>query len=249
MIESYPWYITDWRESEAVLTMTAEQRDVYRNLLDICWRDGSLPTDEKALRKMSLAEPNEWKRSWASVSKQFVERDGRLHNAKVDEKRPSIVKSKENRAKGARLATVNRVGNRNDDRNDDRDSHPNDHRNGNRNVHRNPPPSPSPSPEETKPVSSSPDAIFAEILRRHPKKSAPNYAETAFSEILQNSQDVAATALAIHAAHCKWCDYWREIGTHPQFVPKLMDWLNGGDWTQDPPVAEESEPEYPKQMM
>lgn len=249
MIESYPWYITDWRESEAALTMTAEQRDVYRNLLDMCWRDGSLPTDEKALRKMALAEPDEWKRSWPIVSKQFVERDGRLFQSKVESKRPAIIKSKQNRANGARLATAQRNGKRDDKRyghcDDDRD----DDRNDERDVDRNPPPSPSPSPEETKNVSSSPDEIFSQLVKRHPKKSAPNYAETEFATILESAPEPSATAAGIDTSHKRWCAYWREIGTQPQFVPKLMDWLKGGDWTQDPPANPNAEPEYPKPLM
>ena len=221
--------------------MSAEQRDVYRNLLDMCWRDGSLPTDEKALRKMALAEPDEWRRSWPTVSKQFSERDGRLYHSKVESKRPAIVQSKQNRANGARLATAQRTGKRHDQRNGNR--------NGERDVDRNPPPSPSPSPEETKNVSSSPDAIFAALVRRHPKKTAPNYAATEFVAILETSQEPNATAVEIDAAHVRWCAYWHDTNTDSRFVPKLMDWLKGGDWTQDPPTPPDSEPEYPKPLM
>ncbi len=83
--------------------MTAEQRDVYRNLLDMCWLYGSLPNDIRALKTMSMASEREWKRCWDVVSKMFHEKEGRLYNEKVDEKRPNVVKSKEARAKGAEV--------------------------------------------------------------------------------------------------------------------------------------------------
>ena len=103
MIHSYPWYITDWRESEAVLTMTIEQRGLYRELLDMCWREGSLPTEERTLRKLAMAEQAEFDKCWPVVKTQFTERDGRLWNAKVDEKRPEVLKSKEDRSRGGKI--------------------------------------------------------------------------------------------------------------------------------------------------
>ena len=104
-MHSYPWYITDWRESDSVLAMTAEQRDVYRNLLDMCWRDGSLPVNERALQKMSLADDGEWGRSWPTVRSMFVERDGRLWNEKVNEKRPNVSRMKGIRSDSASHAS------------------------------------------------------------------------------------------------------------------------------------------------
>ena len=111
-IHSYPFYITDWRESGNVLSMTAEQRDVYRNLLDMCWRDGSLPTSELALQKLSLASEKEFRNSWPVVRQMFEERDGRLYNSKVDDKRPDILKAKEDRKRGANSANAKRTAQR-----------------------------------------------------------------------------------------------------------------------------------------
>lgn len=95
MIHSYPWYITDWRESEAVATMTYEQRGLYRELLDLCWREGSLPNDEAILRRLTFGDSDEFQRCWPAVRRQFEERDGRLWNRKVDEKRPEVLDAKE----------------------------------------------------------------------------------------------------------------------------------------------------------
>ena len=154
MIDSYPWYITDWRESPAVLGMTAEQRDIYRNLLDICWRDGSLPTEENVLRKMSLAEPAEWRRSWKIVKLQFIERDGKLFNRKVDEKRPAVLKSKADRALGAALTNEIKRAKRDAQRDAQRDGE----RYAERNAQCTPPPSPSPTLHPTPPLYPPPSA-------------------------------------------------------------------------------------------
>ena len=101
VLNSYPWYISDWRQDEDVIAMTSEQRGIYRDLLDVCWDQGSLPTDTKLLTKLALCSPWEWKRSWQVVSRKFIEIDGRLHHPKVDEKRAELIQLQENRRRGA----------------------------------------------------------------------------------------------------------------------------------------------------
>lgn len=49
MIQSYPWYIADWRESETRRRLTPLQRGLYRELLDYCFLEGSLPDDRQIL--------------------------------------------------------------------------------------------------------------------------------------------------------------------------------------------------------
>ena len=99
-IFSYPWYFADWRSSEAVLCMTLEQRGLYRELLDHCWEQGSLPNNTKTLRKISHSGELEWRRAWPKVSVQFREECGRLYHLKVDERRPQLIDWAEGRRKG-----------------------------------------------------------------------------------------------------------------------------------------------------
>ena len=85
MRHSYPWYIADWRMSEARLILNAEERAIYRELLDELYRTGSLITDEQLLYKICAVTQQEWDRSWPNVRKFFV-RDGRhLTNRKAKE--------------------------------------------------------------------------------------------------------------------------------------------------------------------
>lgn len=107
-IHSYPWYIADWRGSEAVLSMNLEQRGLYRELLDHCWDAGSLPTDEAMLRRLASAEPAEFKRSWPAVRHQFYEKDGRLYHRKVDEKRGELGAWREAKREAGRLGAQRR---------------------------------------------------------------------------------------------------------------------------------------------
>ena len=53
MFQSYPWYIADWRASETRLSLTLAQRGLYRELLDYCYMEGSLPEDRKMLLKIA----------------------------------------------------------------------------------------------------------------------------------------------------------------------------------------------------
>jgi uncharacterized protein YdaU (DUF1376 family) len=108
MIHSYPWYIADWRGSEAVLAMTLEERGLYRELLDHCWEAGSLPTKEDTLRRITRASEKEWKRCWPAVKTQFFEQDGRLRHIKVDEKRPELEEWHESRREAGRKGGLRR---------------------------------------------------------------------------------------------------------------------------------------------
>jgi uncharacterized protein YdaU (DUF1376 family) len=101
-LRSYPWYLDDWRGSETVAEMNLEEKGMFRELLDRCWELGSLPVDESLLRRFCGGSAWEWKRSWPRVSQQFYEADGRLHNSKVDEKRPDIEHWKAERSESGR---------------------------------------------------------------------------------------------------------------------------------------------------
>jgi uncharacterized protein YdaU (DUF1376 family) len=97
-MHSYPFYIDDWRSSDAVAAMTAEERGIYRELIDQCWREGSLPVSDRALQNFARATDKEWKRSRKAVLACFYEEAGRLFSTKVSDKRAEIIEKKEERA-------------------------------------------------------------------------------------------------------------------------------------------------------
>lgn len=85
MIHSYPWYMEDWRGSQARLMLNLEERALYRELLDFCYIERSLPTDERMLARIANCSDDEFKRTWPSVQKLFNERNGRYYNQKVNQ--------------------------------------------------------------------------------------------------------------------------------------------------------------------
>ena len=53
VLQSYPWYIADWRESETRRRLTLLERSLYRELLDYCYLEGSLPDNRKMLLEIA----------------------------------------------------------------------------------------------------------------------------------------------------------------------------------------------------
>ncbi len=96
------------------MSMTLEERGLYRETLDRCWEAGSLPVDESLLRKMCGVSAWEWKRSWPRVKAQFVEVDGRYHHPKVDEKRPDLQSWHEGRKEAGKRGAEKRWGKKSD---------------------------------------------------------------------------------------------------------------------------------------
>lgn len=109
VIHSYPWYIADWRGSETRIRMTLEERAIYRDLLDHCWEQGSLPNDEQMLAKICSATPSEFKRAWPSVKKSFIEDGDRIRHAKVDAKRPEVIRLTEQRREAGKASAEARA--------------------------------------------------------------------------------------------------------------------------------------------
>lgn len=92
MIQSYPWYIADWRESETRISLSLAERGLYRELLDYCYLEGSLPKDQTRLSRLAGCSPKEFAQSWGSVSKLFDEDGDRLTHRKVNEVKAKVLK-------------------------------------------------------------------------------------------------------------------------------------------------------------
>lgn len=91
VIHSYPWYISDWRSSETRMRMTLAQRGLYRELLDYCWLEGSIPSDLKTLLLIAGTSSRDFTSSWVAVKDCFyLHEDGRYHNIRVDEGRGKL---------------------------------------------------------------------------------------------------------------------------------------------------------------
>lgn len=85
LIASYPWYIEDWRGSQARINLNLEERALYRELLDFCYIERSLPTNERALARIANCSDDEFGRAWPNVQLLFNRRNDRYHHEKVDQ--------------------------------------------------------------------------------------------------------------------------------------------------------------------
>jgi uncharacterized protein YdaU (DUF1376 family) len=90
-ITSYFWHVDDWRNSETRMTLSLAARGLYRELLDQCHTEGSLPNDLKILSRIAGCSLKEMRRWWPQVKDAFVEVDGRLVNPKAFEVREKLV--------------------------------------------------------------------------------------------------------------------------------------------------------------
>lgn len=73
----------DWRGSQARLSLNLEQRALYRELLDFCYIERSLPTDERLLARIANCSDEEFLRAWPNVQILFNEVNGRYYHPKV----------------------------------------------------------------------------------------------------------------------------------------------------------------------
>jgi uncharacterized protein YdaU (DUF1376 family) len=65
------WWIDRWRQSSAYMDMSAEERGVYRELIDELWlREGAIPNDEKLFVRLSGSQET-WERVKETVLSRF----------------------------------------------------------------------------------------------------------------------------------------------------------------------------------
>jgi uncharacterized protein YdaU (DUF1376 family) len=92
MIQSYPWYIADWRESETRIRLSLPERALYRELLDYCYLEGSLPNEEIQLSRIASCTVAEVRRYLPAVQPLFYLEGERMLHSKVNEVRAKLAK-------------------------------------------------------------------------------------------------------------------------------------------------------------
>jgi hypothetical protein len=83
----YPWFLNDWLASPTRENMTAEQRGIYRDMLDLLYQyGGSLEMDQRKLERKLIITPEEFERSFPATLQQLrpdYDRPGFLTQDKV----------------------------------------------------------------------------------------------------------------------------------------------------------------------
>ena len=250
-MHSYPWYIDNWRASNAVAAMTAEERGIYRELLDQCWRDGSLPNSERALQVFARVSDKEWKRSRAKVLAMFREESGRLLNATVEENRERVVASKgvsrENGKKGGRPAKPkeNPAGSPQVTQSEPGPNHSLfgiryslKHTASAREESRNPE-----VPESFDGQVVARD-LTAKLLGLYDAAGLaagdPERARYECEQVIGHSTDPVKTAAALVPSLERWIAWWlsERAAGRSGFVSHLQKWLKSGEWARTPKVGQ-----------
>ena len=236
-LHSYPWYVADWRGSETRLTLPSAAKYVYRELLDYCWIEGSIPSDELALARIAAVEIKEFRSVWPLIKAKFMEADGRLTHWRVEEKRPKLQSWANSRVKGGGIGGKTKAANL-----------AKDVAIASRNQEVNPlPPLTLPPPSENNPLP--PSAVPAFVSKKKTWSSRRNeewfeewwafvwmkvgrgQAEKAFRAKVQTADVFEKVMKATKEQAAVFLE--RE----PQFRPHPATWLNGRRWLDEPVQA------------
>lgn len=84
----YKWFWQDWRANRIVQRMTYIQKGLYRELLDECWAEGSIPDDVSELAFICNCPVEVMADAWQVLSKCFEgAANGRLVNERLERER------------------------------------------------------------------------------------------------------------------------------------------------------------------
>ena len=77
----FPFYYLDWMTDLNVQMLSHAEKGLYIDMLCSCFNEDGLPTDHKMLQRLFKCDADDLK----MVVTLFHERDGKLHNKKLDE--------------------------------------------------------------------------------------------------------------------------------------------------------------------
>lgn len=237
VVHGYSWFISDWTQSEKVASMTLEERGLYRELLDLCYAQGSITTDEATLQKLARCGPKEFKRAWPKVKQCFtLHDDGRLHNARADAQLRSMRQDREKKKRAGRLGNDARWGKSQPEDSGIADAsqpHP-DGIASHSHSH-----SPSRSHSHSHSQGGACDDLFTEVFNAYPehRRDVSYLTQTAWAAIMGPIHPDDRPGL--HAKildgldRAKASDDWTRDGG--RFVPKLQRFLEERQWTRSWP--------------
>ncbi|MCC6591630.1 MAG: YdaU family protein [Bryobacterales bacterium] len=241
----YKWYPSNWLSSETRLRMTATERSIYRDLLDICYQEGSIPNDERILTNLAAVSRKEFTDAWPEVSKKFVPfADNRLTNPKCVEELARCAEMSAAKALAGRRGGERRA-RKQQDSSICLDSASNS-KSGSAST-------------ESKQNSSDADAdadadtpltpqcgasptwtAFERIAERYPNRVEVDLAAQIWLSYVDTGVIADAALIEIEAGLSRWLesDQWtRDDG---RYVPSLAKWLRDKRWLDHPPASAEA---------
>lgn len=95
-----PWFPRDFHASTRGWSLV--QKAVYRELLDVQWDMGQLPSDLGELRELAGATPAQWAHAWPKVSTKFSANSEGLQNARLEAHRQRYIEIRQSRVTAGR---------------------------------------------------------------------------------------------------------------------------------------------------
>ncbi len=110
----FKWFWQDWRSNRTVQRMTYIERGLYRELLDECWVEGSIPADIESLADICGCPVDVMANAWQVLGKCFRLLEGRYHNEKLDSLRTERDAVRVKRKDAGRLGGIRKALNQNE---------------------------------------------------------------------------------------------------------------------------------------
>jgi uncharacterized protein YdaU (DUF1376 family) len=111
----YKWFWQDYRANRKVQRMTYIERGLYRELLDECWIEGSIPKSISDLADICGCPEEVMANAWQMLSKCFIKVGDKYENEKLNSMRTErdqirVIRSQAGKAGGqAKVANANKV--------------------------------------------------------------------------------------------------------------------------------------------
>lgn len=110
-LEWFPFYASDFLDSDNVQFMSMAERGLYITLLAMQWRSETLPDDERELAKRVGLQLRSFKTLWKQVAFKFVKvSDGRLANERLQSVRKQQVEYLNSRIEAGKASAEKRWG-------------------------------------------------------------------------------------------------------------------------------------------
>jgi len=226
----YEWGIARWLSSRTRMALDSSGRNIYRELLDLCYAQGSIPRDPSVLIRHCAATQEEWDRSWPVISRHFhVDKHDSesLVNDTANVFRRNYFKYREQqrknvKSKGSVKPTVVK-----------------EIRNGGLTTVENNLNDGSTKTRQDKTIqeevsnwnaATDPDAIVERMRAAHPKPSSRVLVQTA----MFNAVSAGVNPVLVEESHKLWCatEGWTEKSG--QYAPKLEEWIDNEGYLKRP---------------
>mgnify|MGYP000978960552 CR=1 FL=1 len=106
-IPAFQFYVADYLADERVQILSSAEEGIYIRLLCFCWREGSLPIDGSAIALLCKRDASALQIE-KIIQTFFFEKEGRLHNKRLDKERAKQKAYKKNRSESGKLGAKKR---------------------------------------------------------------------------------------------------------------------------------------------